>query len=251
MEYSIRELSNLAGVSARTLRYYDEIGLLKPLRTSAAGYRIYGEHEVEILQQILFYRERGLELEQIAATLYDPSFDVCQALREHLLELEQQKQRTEDLITNIRHTLASMEGEYKMSDKERFAAFKEKAVEENERKYGKEIREKYGEKEVEASNKKMLDMTEEQYERFTKLGEEILAQLENTVTAGAKPEDEEGRQVVQNHKEWLSMTMKKYSPDVHRGIALMYQSDERFKEYYDRKVKGCADFLSSAITIWA
>ena len=57
MEYSIKELSELAGGSARTLRYYDEIGLLKPLRVNEAGYRYYGEREVESLQQILFYRE--------------------------------------------------------------------------------------------------------------------------------------------------------------------------------------------------
>ena len=72
MEYSIRELSELAGVSARTLRYYDEIGLLKPSRTSDAGYRFYGEKEVELMQQILFYRERGLELEQIAQIFRNP-----------------------------------------------------------------------------------------------------------------------------------------------------------------------------------
>lgn len=65
MVYSIRELSELAGVSARTLRYYDEIGLLKPLYVNGAGYRFYGEKEVDALQQILFYRERGFDLKQI------------------------------------------------------------------------------------------------------------------------------------------------------------------------------------------
>lgn len=57
--YSIRELSEIAGVSARTLRYYDQIGLLKPAYTNEAGYRFYGEQEINMLQQILFYRERG------------------------------------------------------------------------------------------------------------------------------------------------------------------------------------------------
>ena len=65
MEYSIKELSELAGISARTLRYYDEIGLLKPSGVNDAGYRYYGEREVESLQQILFYRERGFELKTI------------------------------------------------------------------------------------------------------------------------------------------------------------------------------------------
>ena len=60
MKCGIKEVSELTGVSARTLRYYDQIGLLKPSKTSEAGYRYYGERELEILQQILFYKERGI-----------------------------------------------------------------------------------------------------------------------------------------------------------------------------------------------
>lgn len=88
MEYSIKQLAQLAGVSARTLRYYDEIGLLKPLYVNEAGYRFYGEMQLNLLQQILFYRERGLPLQQIAAVLYDGQFDILAALEDHLLELK-------------------------------------------------------------------------------------------------------------------------------------------------------------------
>ena len=80
MEYSIKELSELAGVSARTLRYYDEIGLLKPSGVNDAGYRYYGEREVESLQQILFYRERGFELKTIQKIIYDENFDMLNAM---------------------------------------------------------------------------------------------------------------------------------------------------------------------------
>lgn len=80
MVYGIRELSELAGVSARTLRYYDEIDLLKPLYVNGAGYRFYGEQEVELLQQILFYRERGFGLKQIKELLKSGDFDVERAL---------------------------------------------------------------------------------------------------------------------------------------------------------------------------
>ena len=80
MTYSIRELSELAGVSARTLRYYDEIGLLKPLYVSDAGYRFYGDSEVAVLQQILFYRGRGFDLKQIRRIIYEENFDIVKAL---------------------------------------------------------------------------------------------------------------------------------------------------------------------------
>ena len=247
MEYSIRELSEMAGVSARTLRYYDEIGLLKPSRTSEAGYRFYGEKEVELLQQILFYRERGLELEQIAAILYNPEFDIRSALEEHLLELERQRRRTDRLIANIKQTIASLEGECKMSDKERFTAFKEELVTENEQKFGAEIRKKYGDETVDASNRKMLQMSEAEYDKFRLLEEQIRTNLEQAVLAGAAADSKEMEHVFLLHKEWLCMTWKKYTPEAHIGVALMYMADERFKKYYDRNVEGCADLLCAAI----
>lgn len=250
MEYSIRELSEIAGVSARTLRYYDEIGLLKPMRTSDAGYRFYGAREVELLQQILYYRERGMQLEQIKGILYDPQFDLRSALEEHLLELEQQKKRTELLIHNIKQTIASMEGEYEMSDKERFEAFKKEMVEENEKQYGVQIREKYGEEEVEAYNQKMLNMTEEQFQRFQKLETEIRTGLEDAVQNAVTPENEEVQKIVGLHKEWLMMVWKKYTKEAHIGVGKMYVADERFKAYYDKNVAGCAELLSAAIEVF-
>ena len=173
MEYGIRELSEMAGVSARTLRYYDEIGLLKPLYVSDAGYRFYGETEVAMLQQILFYRERGFGLKQIRQILYREDFDIRNALEEHLSELLRQREHVESLIRTVEQTIRQVKGECKMSNAERFGAFKERIVHENEEKYGSEIREKYGNDEVDAANKKMLDMSEADYERFKNLGEEI------------------------------------------------------------------------------
>lgn len=83
MEYTVQKLGQLAGVSTRTLRYYDEIGLLKPARINSSGYRIYGQQEVNRLQQILFYRELGLHLEKIRDIMNDPDFDSTKALKDH------------------------------------------------------------------------------------------------------------------------------------------------------------------------
>ena len=87
MEYGIRQLAALAGVSARTLRYYDQIGLLPPARVGENGYRYYGPAQVDLLQQILFYRQRGFELEAVRALVYQPGFDRLAALQEHLARL--------------------------------------------------------------------------------------------------------------------------------------------------------------------
>ena len=98
MEYSIHELSHLSGVTTRTLRWYDQIGLLKPSRVAESGYRYYGGAEVDRLQQILFYRALGVELARIGAILDDPSFDRLDALRGHLAALEKEEGRIQELI---------------------------------------------------------------------------------------------------------------------------------------------------------
>lgn len=250
MEYSIRGLSLLAGVSARTLRYYDEIGLLRPLRVNEAGYRFYGEKELAILQQILFYRERGFDLKSIAKILYAKDFDLINAMEEHLLDLERQKARAELLIQTVKKTLQHMKGECRMSDDEKFQAFKEKAIQENEAAYGAEARQKYGDEAVDASNQKFLKMSKEELQAFQSLEAEILARLEAAVEGGAAPESEEAGEVVNLHKKWLLMTACPYSPETHRGIASMYVTDARFTAYYDKKASGCAKLLSDAVQHW-
>ena len=176
--YSIKELSDMAGVSARTLRWYDKIGLLKPASVNDAGYRFYGEREVDLLQQILFYRERGVELKKIRSIIYEEEFDIMAAMEEHLRELEEQKDRIDALIRLVRRSVMSMKGEDKMSDAEKFMAFKENIVKKHEEMYGAEARRKYGSKDVDDAQQKMLNMTEADYERFQNLGEEIRRRLE-------------------------------------------------------------------------
>lgn len=100
MEYTVQKLGQIAGISTRTLRYYDEIGLLKPARINSSGYRIYGQAEVDRLQQILFYRELSLSLENIKEILNAPSFDGAAALREHREKLLDKKQQLDQLIAN-------------------------------------------------------------------------------------------------------------------------------------------------------
>lgn len=83
MEYTVKQLAKIAGVSPRTLRYYDEIGLLKPARINSSGYRIYEKEQVDLLQQILFYRELGVSLDKIKDIIYSPDFNEIEALKEH------------------------------------------------------------------------------------------------------------------------------------------------------------------------
>ena len=249
--YGIKEAAALSGVSARTLRYYDEIGLLKPAGVTEAGYRSYGEKEMDLLQQILFYRERGFALDTIRAILYSEDFDLLAALEEHLHELQAQQERTQALIGCVRQTIAAVKGERRMKNEEKFAAFKEKLVKENEVAYGREARQKHGDYAVNESNRKLMNLTEEQWERFKALEEEILQRVERAVQAGLSAESEEAHTVCRLHKEWLGFTWKQYTPQAHKGLAAMYVADERFTAYYDRTLPGCAAWLTAAIQRWA
>jgi DNA-binding transcriptional MerR regulator len=185
MEYTVQKLGQMAGVSTRTLRYYDEIGILKPARINSSGYRIYGQSEVDRLQQILFYRELGVSLEGIKDIVTSPSFDGQHALQEHREKLLEKRAQLDLLIANVNKTIALTEGSGgTMTNKEKFEGFKQTMIDDNETKYGKEIRAKYGDQKVDQSNKKIKNMTEEQYAKVEKLGVEVLAVLAKAVETG-------------------------------------------------------------------
>ena len=251
MEYSIQELSRLSGVTTRTLRWYDQIGLLKPSRVAESGYRYYGEAEVDRLQDILYYRALGVELAQIKECLDDPSFDRLAALRSHLVALEAERERLEQLIRSVQDTIGAEERNEIMSDAQKFEAFKQRTVAQNEEVYGAEIRAKYGDKEVDEANATVMNLTQAQYQEWTDLGREIHERLEAAVRVGLSPKSEEGKEITNLHRRWLTLTGNRYDPARHRGIAELYVSDERFTAYYDQHLPGCARFLRDAVLRWA
>ena len=249
MEYTVKQLGELAGISARTLRYYDEIGILKPARVSEAGYRLYGEAQVNQLQQILFYRELGFPLDTIRAILYSPDFDELTALKQHRKQLLDKHKRIAALIRNVNRTIAMKEGKDTMTDLEKFEGFKKQLIERNEQAYGEEIRRKYGADNVELSNQKVLNMTKEQYEAL----EELTADVKKTLAAAMQtgdPGGELGQKAAELHKRWLTFYWTSYSKEAHANLVNMYVEDERFRAYYDAEQPGAAEFLRDAVHIY-
>jgi Predicted transcriptional regulators len=249
MEYTVKKLAQMAGVSTRTLRYYDEIGILKPARINSSGYRIYGQAEVDRLQQILFYRELSVSLEKIKEIVTASSFDGAQALREHRAKLLAKQEQLDLLISNVEKTIAFSEGRITMIDKEKFEGFKQKLVDDNEAKYGKEIREKYGDETVNKFNQKVKGMMQEQYDEVTKLAAEIMETLQAAFITG-DPAGELAQKAADLHRQWLCYYWDSYTKEAHAGVAQMYVDDPRFTAYYDEKQPGTAEFFRDAIHIY-
>jgi len=249
MEYTVQKLGHMAGISTRTLRYYDQIDLLKPARTNSSGYRIYGRPEVDRLQQILFFRELGVSLDRIKEIMTSPSFDGNKALIEHRAKLLEKRSQLDQLIANVESTLAQSEGGKKMTNEEKFEGFKQTLIDDNEKKYGKEIRAKYGDDQIDLTNQKIMNMTETQHADVEQLEAAVLDALAEAMTTG-DPASEPAQQAVELHRQWLSYYWNSYSKEAHAGVAQMYVDDERFTAYYDAKQPGTAVFLRDAILIY-
>jgi DNA-binding transcriptional MerR regulator len=198
------------------------------------------------LQQILFYKELGLSLESIKEIVTAPSFNATRALWEHHAKLLAKKEQLDLLIANVEKTIALKEGRATMTDQEKFVGFKQKLIEENEEKYGQEIRNKYGDQTVDQANRKLMNMSPEQYEEVARLGEELLEVLNAAFQAG-DPAGDLAQEAVKLHRQWLSYYWHSYSKEAHIGLAQMYVDDERFRAYYDQKQPGTAAFLRDAV----
>ncbi|MCI7193772.1 MerR family transcriptional regulator [bacterium] len=247
-DYSIHQLAELAGVTTRTLRYYDQIGLLPPASVGENGYRSYGPAQVRRLQQILFYRALGMECRAIAPLLDAPPEQQRHALERQLDAVRQEQQRLDALAGNLQSAIAELKGECVMKDAERFEGLKRQAVEENERQYGAEARRNYGDTAVDEVNARVQGMTEEQWQQAQELSRQIAGTLRRLAPAG-DPAGPEAAALADLHRRWLCCYwgQKRYSAQAHRGLARMYLADARFCAYYDAIVPGGTAFLCAAI----
>lgn len=234
MKYTIKKLAEMTGITTRTLRYYDDINLLKPSEVNENNYRIYDEKNVNKLQQILFYRSLNFPLQEIKKIMDDPNFSRIDALKQQQRLLLQEQEKINTLLTNIDLTIKDYQGEIKMTDTEKFKAFKENRISENETKYGVEIRQKYGSKTVERSNQKFSKLSEVEFQQMQSVEKTLIDDL---VALKQHPDldSQLAQKIYQEHKQWLEYTWPSYTKKAHRGLVDMYISDARFGDYYDKK----------------
>ena len=243
MKYTIKQLAQLAGISIRTLHYYDEIGLLSPARKRGNNYRSYSDSDLVALQQILIYRELGLPLEQIRRILHSPSFDALQALEEHKAALERRALQTHTLIRTVENTIAHLKGRIEMDNKEMFLGF----TDEEQKKYDKEARELWGDAEVEPTVKRWNSYSKEKQQHILAEGSEIYKSLAANMPKG--PDSPEVQALI---ARWHQNLRYFYEPSKDRllGLAQMYDDNPGFQKTFRKFHPDLATFMKQAVEIY-
>lgn len=241
----MKEVSELTGVSTRTLRYYDTISLLKPHHYTESGYRMYSSKELDRLQLILFYKSLQFSLEEIKGLLINGntlSHLIMQ--RERLIE---QANHIDKLIKVIDSTISYQKGEIQMTEQQKFEAFKEEKLKDNEVLYGKELRDKYNEKSLNKSHAHYKHLSQESYDKAVDAERKMFELLMVMVNEDQDVSDSIGKEIFEYHKSWLEIMSGMYSTEYHRNMASLYVQDERFAQYYNDRVEGSCVRLSETI----
>lgn len=241
--FTVKQLSQVAGITPRTLHYYDEIGLLKPSRVGDNGYRYYGEDAMLRLQQIMMYRELDMPLEDIKKILGRRNFDVLTALEDHREQLFKRIGQMERLITTVDNTILYMKGEKEMSEKQLFEPFNEQKQAE----YEKEAMQKYDPEIVKASNKKWKNYTTAEKQRIGDEGNAVYRDMIKVMDKGAaSPEVQACVERWRKHMDYF------WTPDLDQlvGLAQLYNDDPRFKANFDKVDPRLAEFMLKAVKVY-
>jgi DNA-binding transcriptional MerR regulator len=227
LNYSVKQIATLAGVSVRTLHLYDQMGLLKPAIRTQARYRQYGPDELLRLQQILFYRELDLPLKEIAEILNDPDFDLVQALTGHKAALLARRNRLNTLLKTIDKTIINLKTKnmnnpeelYEGLPKEQATAWREEAID------------KWGEDTVLRSENALREMDKLDIDRLKSEQKDIGHQLQ--LLRNHPPESDEVQEQIARHYAnirsfWGVSDPTDLRAETYKGLAELYVADERY-----------------------
>lgn len=243
-KYTVQQLSDMAGVTVRTLHHYDEIGLLQPYERSEKGYRYYAREQLLQLQQIMLYRELDIPLKAIKVILDSDDYDVIQSLEEHKQQFIEKRRQMDKLLETIDKTIASLKNKkMKMTDEELYEGFsKEEATTMRE-----EVKQRWGEEELLATEERIRQMDKEQWKDVKEEGHAVTQLLADVMDL---PPD---HILVQKAIEKHYMHMNRFyevSEERYRGLGQLYVEDERFKAYYEKYRTGLAEFVQQAINVF-
>jgi DNA-binding transcriptional MerR regulator len=243
MAYTIKEIAALAGVTTRTIRYYDEIGLLSPADVGDNGYRYYDQGSLLQLQQILFFRELDVPLKDIQLITSQPDFNLLQALERHRASLQNRAKRLRKLISTVDQTIATMKGEASMTAKDYFEGF-------DETQYEEEVKERWGQTPQYAeSQRKWAGYSKDQKEAIKAEGGRLTMRMIAT-DPNTMPEDPDVQAAIGEYHAYINKYFYTCDVEFLRGLADMWVEDPRFAVNYERVREGGAAFVREAVHIF-
>jgi MerR family transcriptional regulator, thiopeptide resistance regulator len=250
-DFTVKTVARLSGVSVRTLHHYDEIGLLKPARVGANGYRYYGREDLLRLQQILFHRELGMPLAAIAALLDDPGFDRVAALRSHRDRLRQQMARGRRLIETIDATLAALQGETKMDETKMYLGFEP----ETQARHEAWLTERYGDgmdDRIAQSKSGLAAMQPAAAQDLMAQGEALEAAFAKALQTGAPADSEATQTLAKRWCDWIACAWNR-APDraAFEGLSRLYEDHPEFRARYEARCAGLTEYLGAAMRAYA
>src|SRR6266550_5107922 len=230
MSYAVGEVAGLAGVTVRTLHHYDEIGLLSPGERSPTGYRRYGEADLERLQQILYYRELGFSLEEIATILDDPTADAATHLRRQHRLLTERVERLQKMVAAIEYAMEAQQVGISLTPEERFEVFG--AFEPDE--HAEEAEQRWGETEAyRESQRRVGRYTKDDWTALKAEAGENGNALAAAMQAGTPPDSAEAMDLAEAHRQHITKWFYECGYEIHTGLGQMYVADDRFRANYD------------------
>ena len=235
----IGELAARAGVSVRTLRHYDAIGLLEPAKVTQAGYRLYDELAVARLEQILYFRELGFALDEIKKIMSSPAYDAAQAMQKQRALLDMQRQRIDAMIERLDEALAGMGAP-------RMEVFDMSEYEKAKKQYADEAKQRWGHTGAyRESEKRTAGYGKADWQNILGGMTQIFDQF--AAVRDLPSDDARVLELVEAWKQYITDHMYTCTDEILAGLGQMYTCDERFKANIDQSGEGTADCMSRAI----
>jgi len=241
--YSVGTVARLSGVTVRTLHHYDEIGLLTPSGRTAAGYRQYSESDLERLRQILTYRELGFSLEEIAELLAEPT-DLQAHLRRQRELLRGRIERLRKMAEAIERMMEATQMGIQLTPEERFEVFGEH----DPTQYEDEVRQRWGGSEAyRQSQQQAAGYTKQDWQRITDETGRLYQRIAEAMRSGAPATSEVAMDLAEEHRRQIDQWFYECGYEMHRNLAELYVTDQRFTESLDSHQPGLAAYLRQAI----
>ncbi|GAA4907044.1 MerR family transcriptional regulator [Streptomyces coeruleoprunus] len=244
MGYSVGQVAGFAGVTVRTLHHYDEIGLLSPSGRSHAGHRRYDDGDLDRLQQILFYRELGFPLDQVAALLDDPDADPQEHLRRQHDLLTARIAELQKMAAAVEHAMEAKKMGINLTPEERFEVFGDNDPEQ----YAEEVEQRWGSTDAyKESQRRSARYTKADWQRMQDEGTDWGNRYGALMDAGEEPTGERAMDLAEEHRLHIDRWFYDCGYEMQRCLADMYVADERFTRFYEAIHPGMAVHLRDAI----